>query len=441
MSHTAEQHVLGNGLRTIISSAQTIPTVAVCLMVGAGSSHDLPGRHGLAHMAEHVRMAGTSAALGPGGYLQLMHGNGVMVNAGTGNDATMWFQVAEPGSVELGLWALADRLGASLAQVDQNTLHIQRAIIGQEKFQVFDSQPYGSTQARLLAQLFPAGHPYHHHSIGSAADLAAITLQDVVDFLTARYVPANMTLAIVGDITAGKALELADRYLGALPAAKPPHAVVHERLRALDSPRRVEVPEEADCSRVVAGFRLPVNSLDAHAEILAAALAMHALAEGPTSRLYNTLVRSAQLATGVTQRVAPHMGGASIGWITVDVVPGLSPDPVCDMLAEQLDRVAAQGFTDAEVARAKALTEAETLSTESSHLDRAQQLANVGQSFGQAGSDALDELLADMAGHQVDRFNAVAPERVHRAADDWLASEHAAVIAFHTSSDTSDIEE
>ena len=63
--------------------------------------------------------------------------------------------------------------------------------------QYFIKHPPGP-KARLAA-LYPEGHPYRYMTIGKHEDLEHASVDDVKKFFKTWYVPANATLAIVGD--------------------------------------------------------------------------------------------------------------------------------------------------------------------------------------------------------------------------------------------------
>lgn len=55
----------------------------------------------------------------------------------------------------------------------------------------------------VLYQQIYAGHPYGHHSLGTASGLGKITIADLKEFYRAHYSQASMTLAIAGNYPAG----------------------------------------------------------------------------------------------------------------------------------------------------------------------------------------------------------------------------------------------
>ena len=105
------------------------------------------------------------------------------------------------GALERALFMESDRMGHLLGAVTQGVLDNQRGVVQNEKRQG-DNQPGGLVQYQLFENLFPAGHPYHHTTIGSMADLDAASLADVKQWFRDHYGPNNAVLVIAGDVTA-----------------------------------------------------------------------------------------------------------------------------------------------------------------------------------------------------------------------------------------------
>ena len=67
------------------------------------------------------------------------------------------------------------------------------------------TSPAAWSNMQLFGNLFPAGHPYHHTTIGSMADLDAASLADVKQWFRDKYGPNNAVLVIAGDVNAAEA--------------------------------------------------------------------------------------------------------------------------------------------------------------------------------------------------------------------------------------------
>jgi zinc protease len=350
---------LPNGMRLIIAEDHLAPVVAVNLWYDVGSKHEEPGRTGFAHLFEHVMFQG-SAHVGKAEHMAIIQAAGGVANGSTWLDRTNYFETMPSNQLELALWLEADRLATLPEAISQENLDNQREVVKNEKRWSYDNRPYGSWVEKVLAGLFPAGHPYHHSTIGSMADLDAASLDDIVAFFKLHYAPNNVVLSIVGDVDPAQARRWVGRYFGPIPA-NPDLPVA---LPAMDLPMtlggeiREVVPDRVPLPRIIWGFRAPLYG-DPRLDALD--LAGQILAGGKGSRLHRRLVLEERLAQDVTLFSMGLIGGASLtsGWATAR--PGVDLERLEQVFWEELERMTTDLVSDDELARAKALTEADEL--------------------------------------------------------------------------------
>ena len=65
-------------------------------------------------------------------------------------------------------------------------------------------------------------HPYRIPVIGEIQIFDQLTLQDVLEYYRARYVPNNLTFVIVGDVDAGEVYAQLEKYFAGLSRAIAP---------------------------------------------------------------------------------------------------------------------------------------------------------------------------------------------------------------------------
>ncbi|MBP6996253.1 MAG: insulinase family protein, partial [Phycicoccus sp.] len=307
LDYPIHEHRLDNGLRVVVSPDSTVPNVTVNLWVGVGSRHESPGRTGFAHLFEHLMFQG-SRNVRSGEHFEALMAVGGRLNATTWFDRTNYFETVPRGAMELALWLEADRHGHLLDAVNQTNLDNQRDVVKEEKRQRYDNQPYGDALIEVYAATFPAGHPYHHPTIGSMEDLDAATLDDVHQFFRTHYGPNNTVLTLVGDLTPEEGLAAAERHFGGLkPIALPPDPTPAP-LPPLAAPAEVEVRRAVPNDRLHIAFRLPV---DGTADFHATALAMDAIGGLASSRLGRRLVRAEQSALNAHATAGGSIGGHS----------------------------------------------------------------------------------------------------------------------------------
>jgi len=350
---------LPNGLRLIIAEDHLAPVVAVNLWYDVGSKHEQPGRTGFAHLFEHVMFQG-SAHVGKAEHMAIIQAAGGVANGSTWLDRTNYFETMPSNQLELALWLEADRLATLPEAISQENLDNQREVVKNEKRWSYDNRPYGSWVEKVLAGLYPAGHPYHHSTIGSMADLDAASLDDIVAFFKLHYAPNNVVLSIVGDVDPAQARQWVDRYFGPIPAnPNLPATLADMRLpMTLGGEIREVIPDRVPLPRIIWGFRAPLYG-DPRLDALD--LAGQILAGGKGSRLHRRLVREERLAQDVTLFSMGLIAGASLtsGWATAR--PGVDLARLEEVFWEELERMTVELVSDDELARAKALTEADEL--------------------------------------------------------------------------------
>jgi len=269
-----------------------------------------------------------------------------------------------------------------------------------EKRWSYDNRPYGSWQEKLQAHLYPSDHPYHHSTIGSMEDLDAASLEDVKAFFQTYYAPNNAVLSVVGDVDTDAVRASVERYFGAIP---PNPSIPPLRDMSLPSTLGREIREVVEdrvpLPRIYVGFRAPVfgdHRLDA------LEVAGQILAGGKGSRLHRRLVRDERIAQDVALFALGFVGGASVaaGWATVR--PGIAVDRVEAAFHEELERLAVEPVSDDELARARALIEADELGALQRVEERADRLSMYTTLFDRPA------LINEMLG----RYLAVTPEAI-----------------------------
>jgi predicted Zn-dependent peptidase len=353
------QSRLPNGLRLIISEDHLAPVAAVNVWYGVGSKHEQPGKTGFAHLFEHVMFQG-SKNVGKAEHIALVQAAGGTMNGTTWLDRTNYFETMPSHQLELAIWLEADRMGTLLDALSQENLDNQREVVKNEKRWSYDNRPYGSWIEKMLGSIFPDGHPYHHPTIGSMADLDAASLDDIQAFFRLHYAPNNAVVSVVGDVDPAQVTAWVTKYFSEIPAnPKLPVKLPDMSLPpTLGGEIRIVVPDRVPLPRIHWGFRGP---LFGDRRLDALDLAGQILAGGKGSRLHRRLVRDEQLAQDVAIFSMGLVAGASVtaGWATAR--PGVDLIKLETAFWEELERIGREPVSDDELARAKALTEADEL--------------------------------------------------------------------------------
>ncbi len=258
------EFTLPNGMRFIIAERHEAPVVSMRTYVNAGSVDDPSGETGLAHMFEHMAFKGTEtigtrdwpeekkaledveqvydrldaernqgpradpakiadlklqletaitraqAFVLPNEYTRIIEENGgAGLNAETSLDATEYYYSLPSNRLEL--WFLLE--SQRFLKPVFREFYKERSVVQEENRMRVESSPQGKLMQDFTATSFTA-HPYRNPPGGWPSDTANLRVSEAIRFFREYYVPANITMGIVGDVDPAKARRLAERYFG-----------------------------------------------------------------------------------------------------------------------------------------------------------------------------------------------------------------------------------
>ena len=336
---------LSNGLTVIVHEDHKAPVVGVAMWYNVGSKDEPKGKTGFAHLFEHLMYNGSENL--PGDYFTYLQQIGATdYNGTTSYDRTNYFQTVPAGALDRALFMESDRMGHLLGAVTQDVLDNQRGVVQNEKRQG-DSRPGGLTQYELFGGLFPAGHPYHHTTIGSMEDLDAASLEDVKQWFRDKYGPNNAVLVVAGDTTAAQVRPMVEKYFGDIPRGpvnNPAQAAVPTLARA-----KTVAMKDSVATTIIQRYWAVPGLLDRR--LVALDIGGSALGGLNSSRLDKIMVRDEKIAVGVSAGlIALHRAG--IFTLSAVVKPGVDPATVAKRLDQIMADYLAKGPTQDEVQRA-----------------------------------------------------------------------------------------
>jgi zinc protease len=343
-----KSRTLGNGLRVYSVQDKTTPTVAIQVWYHVGSKDDPQGRSGFAHLFEHIMFKSTKH-MPDEMFDRLTEDVGGMNNAGTADDFTKYYEVVPSNYLETLLWAEGERLGT--LKVDEKNFKSERDVVKEEfRFRIL-SPPYGRLFYALDKNSFSL-HPYRRPGIGSIEELDAAGIDDVRAFHATYYRPDNAVLVVVGDFEQSQLDSWVDRYLAVIekPSTPIPRVTVQEPARIADK-RITEKAPNVPLPAVAMTWLIPAaSSSDAAALTVAASI----LAQGESSRLYQSIVYRSQLAQDVSAD-ADLREDAGLFVVRAILASGKSTVDAEKALNVELERVCEKQVSTAELEKAKNL--------------------------------------------------------------------------------------
>lgn len=212
----AHDFVLDNGLQVVVIENHKAPIIKHMLWYKSGAVNEEFGRGGSAHLLEHLMFRGTNKVPGDNFNL-IMEKNGVVSNAFTSQDFTVYHQTADVSKLEVLMALEADRMRN--LNFSKDAFAAEQKIVWQERKQVVENNP-AAPFAERMNRIVWGSSAYAHPVTGLPDEIMALTAEDIYAFYHRYYAPNNAVLVLSGDIDANTAKELANKYYGAISQSK-----------------------------------------------------------------------------------------------------------------------------------------------------------------------------------------------------------------------------
>jgi predicted Zn-dependent peptidase len=411
---TADGYVLPNGLEVILAPDHAVQVVGVSVWYRAGSQDDPPGKAGLARLFERLMFMGSSN-VPDGAHSAVIEDAGGRVSALVDEERSRFGMTLPSNRLGLGLWLEADRM-RSLA-INDTTVADSRNALLEELGGRLEREPYAGALAGAIAQVYDSATcpGFARSALLQARTVPAITTSDVQAFYNQYYAPSNARLVITGDFDpATVRTQVAGLFGGFTRQPAPVHAACDGA--PIQSPRRSAVSDRlADRLAVGQFFRVPGRD---HADASALDLLGIILSQGPGGRLRDIVVRSTRTADATQGGRLGDRDGPGVFGLFAVAAAGVSGDSLASVLRAQIEWATSPALGDADLARARDIYRATTISDR----ERAAGLADALQRPG-AAAGAGAEIGAGDA-----RLMAVTLADVRRVAATWLAPAHALTL-------------
>ncbi len=349
--------VLPNGIRYVVMPWNEPPErISLRLLVESGSVNESDRQKGLAHTIEHMAFNGTRN-FSAGEMVEYFQRLGMDFGADT-NAHTWWretvYKLELPNSEEAllrdGLRLLRDYADGIL--FDEEEVEKEKGVVLSElrdrsgaDFQSYlDGLKFALPDSRLSGRI----------TIGDADVIRMATRQDLVDYYNKWYTPDRMVVIAVGDLRPESMVDLIDEYFGGMEPVVEPVA---------DPDLGDILPVEVK-SRFYSDEELPNGTLEIYTR--------HKI--GPRVDKVDHRLEETRLALGnaiLSRRLeklskeaeAPFSRGSGYGYRWLDFVQyqGVSLvfeprnwEACIDLATQELNRAIEFGFTEAELAEAKA---------------------------------------------------------------------------------------
>ncbi len=449
---------LPNGLTLIVCDRPEAPVFSFFTIVNAGSVQDPNGETGIAHMFEHLAFKGTKdigttnypaekIALAkveqayaaydaeyrkrvgrdatklerlktefdeataaaekyviPNQFTQIAELNGATgVNAETGADSTQYFWSMPANRLQLWAYMESDRIANPVPR----EFYKERSVVMEERRMRVDSNPIGYMIEQFLATAYVA-HPYRNPGTGWMSDISQVSATEADAFHKKYYVPANIVVTVVGDVTATKSLPMLERYFGSIPGGPRPMP-----LATIEPPQHAEKSitlEEATQPFYIEGYHRP-DYLDKDDSVYDAISDI--MSNGRTSLLYRSLVRDQKIAAEAAGFSGfPGEKYPSLFAFYAVPTPGHTPEQMRTAIHAEIEKLKTQDVTDDELAMFKTRARATILRSLDNNQGLAQELGTYQLRYGDWR----------MLFEQLNKIDAVSKADIRRVANQVFAA-------------------
>jgi zinc protease len=349
LSIPVEKFTLANGLTVVLNVDKSDPIAALAVYYHVGSSREVPGKTGFAHLFEHM-MFQRSENVPEDTYFKNIQGAGGTLNGSTNQDRTNYYEIIPKNALEMAMWMESDRMGYLTNTVTKKSLANQQNVVQNEKRESVDNAAYGFNQEIIAKNLYPKGHPYSWTVIGEMEDLTGATVEDVKAFHKKFYAPNNATLVISGDINSEEIKALVNKYFGEIKSGTsiekrgPVPVSLSSTVRLYHEDNFAKAPQLTMVFPSTERYSKDSYALNFLADLLAGT---------KKSPLYSVLVKEKKLTSRVMARNGSQELAGSF-MISVTANPDVNLTDVEKAVFEGFEKFEKDGFTDEDLIRIKA---------------------------------------------------------------------------------------
>lgn len=335
---------LDNGMKIMVLEDDSIPNANMYLFWNVGSRNEVPGITGISHFFEHMMFNGAKK-YGPKMFDRTMEAAGGANNAYTTENVTVYTNWFPSDSMEVIFALEADRI-ANLA-IDQKMVESERGVVASERTTGLENSNWRTIQEEVKGVAFRA-HPYSWSVIGHESDIAAWTLDDLVQYHKTYYAPNNAVVVIAGNVKFSEVRKLADTYFAPIPAQTPP-----KQVKTVEPPqkgeRRVYVQKASvSTPNVMFAYHIPATS---HEDYYALDLLTSILSKGNSSRMYQALVEK-QIALEA-ETYMPVTFDPNLFYLLAVADPGASANDLEKAMIAVISDISKNGITATELEKVK----------------------------------------------------------------------------------------
>jgi predicted Zn-dependent peptidase len=343
--------VLPGGVRVLTEAMPGLRSATIGCWIGVGSRDEATGHHGSTHFLEHLLFKGTGrrSAMDIATAFDEVGGE---ANAVTGKEHTCYYARVLDEDLPMAVDVLVDMVTSAALRAED--VESERGVI-LEELAMNDDDP-GDVVHERFAQAVLGSHPLGRPIGGTPDTIRAVGRDDIAEHYADHYRSPALVVTVAGgvdhDVMCGLVSASLERAgwpapADGTPAPRRPGVGSQDPVSITDASPRVVVNRPTEQAHVVLGTAALVAT-DPRRYAMSVLNAV--LGGGMSSRLFQEIRETRGLAYSVYSFASGYSDSGYFG-LYAGCTPG-KVDEVVRLLVAELERLAADGVPDDELARA-----------------------------------------------------------------------------------------
>ncbi len=343
----AEYRLKKNGLTVLVKEDNTAPVATVTVTYRAGSSHEVLGHTGVAHMLEHMMFKESEnfRRKDKRNLKYMLDKRGAILNASTGYDRTKYYECIGVEHVETAIALEADRMRRAI--IEDKELQPEKVVVRNE-YEIGHNDPFWVLYYEMMSAAFRV-FPYHHPIIGWLSDIKGYTVEELQTFYDTYYHPNNATVSVIGNLPEKEVLNLIRVHFGMYEVEKKTSPDILTEEPAQEGEIRIRIKRPGSMNVVGIGHKKPGAS---HKDVPALLALSAILIDGKSSMLHRALIDTG-MATTIDWDNDPTRY-ESLFNVFVVLAPGIAHEDVERVVKDAYAHIAKKGISEEVLERAKA---------------------------------------------------------------------------------------
>jgi predicted Zn-dependent peptidase len=338
-----ERTALPSGPRVISARLSGARSVSIAAYVLAGSRLETPAEAGVAHFMEHITFKGTARFPSTRAISEAIEGVGGSFNAATDRESTVYWVRVQRREATRAMDVLGELIVRPTLADDE--IEGERAVIVEEIRSYLDD-PAEYAQILFQQAMFGDG-PLGREICGDEEGIRALPATTIRDFWRTLYRPANIVVALAGDVEHGEVVDLAATAFGTGNGAVPGYAAAP----TLPAGERFLFRARRDATQAQLCVGVPALRRD-HPDAWALSVLNGVLGDGMSSRLFLSVREERGLAYDVSSGLVDYADAGAME-VSAGVDPTRLPAAL-DAILVELAKLRDEDVPPEELDKAKA---------------------------------------------------------------------------------------